>query len=92
MLIAFAAANYNPDKYPNPTAFELERGSAQQLGMGVGTHFCLGAWLARSIMVITLHELLTRVDHIEIERGGIVVSSGVSNAYALEHVPAKVVR
>jgi cytochrome P450 len=92
VLLAFAAANHDPARYADPTAFDLERGAAQHLGMGVGSHFCLGAWLAKSIVVNTLEVLFERLDHLAVDHDHVVVSPEVSNAYALEHVPATVVR
>lgn len=77
VMLALGAANHDPAKYPNPAEFDLERGSAQQVGMGYGTHFCLGSHLAKSIMAATILAVLRRlpdyrVDHENIVRTDII--------------------
>jgi cytochrome P450 len=61
------AANLDPAKYGHPDEFDLERGAAQQIGMGVGSHFCLGAWLAKALVTAIIQGLLRRVREYEIE-------------------------
>ena len=48
ILLNWAAANHDPDKFPNPDALDFERtnGSAH-LAFGAGIHRCLGNHLAR---------------------------------------------
>jgi cytochrome P450 len=61
IMLAYAAANHDPAKYPDPYGFDLDRGSALHLAMGVGTHFCLGAHLAKATAEIALRKLFERV-------------------------------
>ncbi|MFV0307744.1 MAG: cytochrome P450 [Desertimonas sp.] len=88
VMLVLAGANYDPAKYANPTEFDLERGSAQHLAMGVGAHFCLGAWLAKSVAATTIREMLARVDHFAIDPARIQLADEISNAYSIEHAPA----
>jgi cytochrome P450 len=91
ILMSFAAANHDPAKYPHPESFDLRRGAAQHLGLGVGSHFCLGAWLAKAMAASVVRQLLDRTDRIAVDHQRIVVSPEVSNAYSLEQVPARAV-
>ena len=47
LLLGLAAANRDPDRYPDPDAFRLDRDFQGLLSFGGGRHFCLGAALAR---------------------------------------------
>ena len=59
MLLSLASANRDPDRFPEPDRFDIERkGAREHLALGKGIHFCLGAPLARLELRIVL-ELLT---------------------------------
>ena len=90
LMLAFPSANHDPAKYPNPREFDLERGAAQQLGMGVGTHFCLGAWLAKSISAITLRELLRRCPNFTVDHDRVEIGANRSSLTTLPAAPAHV--
>jgi cytochrome P450 len=61
-MLAFGAANHDPRHFPHPEAFDLQRDNAHtQLSFGWGTHFCLGAGLARIECEIVLRLLGQRL-------------------------------
>jgi cytochrome P450 len=90
LMLAFPSANYDPKKYPHPSEFDLERGSAQHLGMGVGAHFCLGAWLAKSISTVTLRELLRRCPNFSVDHENVRIGPNRSSLTMLPAAPARV--
>jgi len=45
--LMFAAANHDPDHYPDPEAFDIERPSKDHLALGFGLHKCIGQHIAR---------------------------------------------
>ena len=62
VLIWFAAANRDPDHYPDPHRFDVTRNPTDQLTFGRGgPHHCLGVHLARLEVRIYLEELVRRV-------------------------------
>ncbi len=60
VLLALAAANRDPARFPEPDRLDLGRADTAHLGLGHGIHYCLGAPLARLETGIALTELLAR--------------------------------
>jgi cytochrome P450 len=65
--IYYGAANRDPEEFPNPEEFRLDRDLGNHVAFGAGIHYCLGAPLARAEASITLNTLLDR--YAIIERG-----------------------
>ena len=65
VVVSFTAANRDPDLFPHPDAFEIDRSPNNHLSFGHGPHFCLGAHLARTQMRALFSELLGRTNWIE---------------------------
>jgi cytochrome P450 len=67
VVIWFAAANRDPDHYPDPHRFDVIRNPTDQLTFGRGgPHHCLGVHLARLEIRVYLEELVKRVSRIEV--------------------------
>jgi cytochrome P450 family 142 subfamily A polypeptide 1 len=72
VLMIYPSANRDPDAFEDPDSFRVER-NPQHLGFGIGTHFCLGANLARMEMRVAFEELLRRLPDMSYAAGGPVV-------------------
>ena len=59
------AANRDPAAFDAPEAFRIDRTPNQHVGFGRGTHYCLGAPLARLETRIVLEGLFDRVTDVE---------------------------
>jgi cytochrome P450 len=57
VVLNWAAANHDPDHYPEPDRLDLDREAADHLAFGYGRHRCLGAHLARRQLKVALQHL-----------------------------------
>ncbi|HET6509083.1 MAG TPA: cytochrome P450 [Baekduia sp.] len=63
VLIVFPAANRDPDAFPEPNRFSLDRPNAKEaVSFGAGMHRCLGSNLARMTLRTAFGRLIERLD------------------------------
>lgn len=72
VLLCYPSANRDAEEYRDPDAFDLDRNAAH-LAFGVGSHFCLGASLARMELRVAFTHLLRRIPDMRYAAGGPVV-------------------
>ncbi|TMD91915.1 MAG: cytochrome P450 [Chloroflexi bacterium] len=87
VLINYASANRDEDVFDEPDRFDITRDPNPHISFGDGTHFCLGANLARTQTRALLTELFTRLPDIEVSGPPERMRSSFMNA--IKHLPAR---
>ncbi len=84
-MLLLASANRDPRAFPDPDRFDLDRDTSGLLSFGTGTHYCLGANLARLEARLTLERVMERMGDFEVVESGLrrVRSSTVHGFAAL---------
>lgn len=72
MALLIGSANRDDRVFPDPDRYEIRRNTSQSLAFGQGTHFCLGASLARLEARVSLAEIHARLPRFELEEAGLV--------------------
>ena len=89
VTVWFAAANRDPDHYPDPHRLDLARNPADNLTFGRGgPHVCLGQHLAKLELRVYLEELVTRVATLTVAEPPPRLRSNFSNG--LKRLPVAV--
>ncbi|MEU1951715.1 cytochrome P450 [Nocardia rhamnosiphila] len=75
MMLLVASANRDEDRWADPDRFDIYRRMANLRTFGFGTHYCLGASLARLEAKVALEEFLRRFPRWEVDRDAAALSS-----------------
>ncbi|OOZ84550.1 cytochrome P450 [Bacillus cereus] len=67
VVIALASANRDETVFENPEVFDITRGNNRHIAFGHGSHFCLGAPLARLEAKIAITTLFERMPELQIK-------------------------
>jgi cytochrome P450 family 142 subfamily A polypeptide 1 len=71
LLLLYPSANRDERVFKDPDVFDVERSPNDHVAFGgYGTHFCLGASLARLELRVMFEELLRRLPDLELESDG----------------------
>jgi hypothetical protein len=71
VVLLIGSANRDERVFPEPDRFDIRRDTSALLSFGHGTHFCLGAALARLEGRVALEEVQARLPDFEIDPAGI---------------------
>ena len=73
VVLLYGSANRDPGHFTDPEGFDVTRKPNDHIAFGLGTHFCLGAGLARLEIRVFFEEFVKRVQSLSLTPGGSVV-------------------
>jgi pimeloyl-[acyl-carrier protein] synthase len=77
VIAVMAAANRDPERFPDPERLDIAREDNRHLAFGSGAHFCFGAPLARVEAQIAFEEMLKTFPVWSLEPGSLVWRSNL---------------
>ena len=69
LLLMYSSANRDPSVFERPDDFDVRRSHNHHVSFGFGSHFCLGASLARLELRIVFDELIRRITNVALVDG-----------------------
>ena len=69
VFLILSVANRDPAAFSEPDQLHLERGMVRHIGFGLGTHFCLGAPLARLEAGVAIAQIVRRFPDLKLAEG-----------------------
>jgi cytochrome P450 len=81
VALVYTSANRDEAVFDRPQDFDIRRSPNPHVSFGIGTHFCLGAHLARLEARVFVEELLGAFGTIEAAGASARVRSNLANAY-----------
>jgi hypothetical protein len=67
VIAVFAAANRDPERFPDPDKLDLRRTDNRHVAFAWGAHYCFGAPLARIESQIAFETMLRRLPNIQLQ-------------------------
>jgi cholest-4-en-3-one 26-monooxygenase len=88
VMMLYPAATRDPRAYPDPDVFDVRRNPDKHLiAFGYGSHFCLGANLARLELRVVMEEVLRRLPDMTMKPGAAPVRTRSSFIRGLASLP-----
>jgi cytochrome P450 family 142 subfamily A polypeptide 1 len=88
VFLLYQSANRDEEVFDAPDEFRIDRDPNPHLAFGVGTHYCLGANLARAEIEVVFTELFARLRDIRAVDPTALDRGDSSLVLALNHLPA----
>jgi cytochrome P450 family 142 subfamily A polypeptide 1 len=83
VVLLYSSANRDPAHFRDPEDFDIRRTPNTHLAFGLGTHFCLGAGLARLEIKVFFEEFVRRVRDVSLAPGHEIIEMPNAFVYGL---------
>jgi cytochrome P450 family 142 subfamily A polypeptide 1 len=83
LVLMYGSANRDPAHFTDPERLDVTRKPNEHIAFGLGTHFCLGAGLARLEIKVFFEEFVRRVSELRLSPSGSVVEMPNAFVYGL---------
>lgn len=90
VLLMYAAANRDERVFDRPDVFDITRHPNPHLSFGIGTHFCMGANIARLELKLAFESILRRLPGLERATEGPLPKNAPAFACGLRTLPVRV--
>jgi cholest-4-en-3-one 26-monooxygenase len=88
VFMLYQSANRDETVFDAPDELRVDRDPNPHLAFGIGTHFCLGANLARAEVRVVFEELFRRLGDIRVPEGTVPERGDSSLVLSVAHLPA----
>jgi cytochrome P450 len=88
VLMLYQSANRDERVFEEPDVFRVDRNPNPHLGFGIGTHYCLGANLAKAEIRVVFEELFARLPDIRVPTDAGPVRGDSALVLAISSLPA----
>jgi cytochrome P450 len=65
--LVIGSANRDPERFPDPDVFDIDRDTQGQMAFGYGVHFCIGHAVARTLAQVMLEEMFARLPNLRLD-------------------------
>jgi len=89
LMLFYPSANRDEDVFDEPDRFDIRRAHNQHLAFGFGSHFCLGASLARLELMCMFRELGRRLPDVRVAPGAELPFRASNFVSGLESMPVE---
>ncbi len=88
ILMLYQSANRDERVFDDPDTFAIDRNPNPHLGFGIGTHYCMGANLAKAELRVVFEELFRRLPDIRVADDAPLDRGDSSLVISIAHLPA----
>ncbi len=67
VALVIGSANRDPERFPDPDVFDLDRDNKTHVSFGYATHFCVGHSIARTLGQVVLEEMFSRLPGLRLD-------------------------